>query len=244
MTREDESKTNQIGKSREAEGVGNPDYAGRRFSAKQIAAGAHRRWVGGKWEALGRLQRDFVIAQGLKPDMNFLDVGCGSFRAGRLLAEYLEPGKYYGIDANESLIKAGWEHELTENQRQRIPEANLRVTDRFDVDFGVRFDMALAQSLFTHLSLNVIRLCLFRLAAIMRPGGVFFATYFEQPDDFPLDEIFTPPYGGRPRFHERNIFWYYRRDIAWAATAGEWSFEYFGDWGHPRGQVMAAFRRL
>lgn len=234
----------QIGKSLEAEGVGTPDYAGRQFSEKQIAAGAHRRFVGGKWESIGRLQRDFVIAQGLKPHMNFLDVGCGSFRAGRLLAEYLEPERYYGIDANESLIKAGWEHELTEDQRQRMTQANLRVTDRFDADFGVRFDMALAQSLFTHLSLNFIRLCLFRLSAVMRPGGVFFATYFEQPDDFPLDEIFVPPYGGRRRFHERNIFWYYQGDIAWAANAADWSFEYIGDWGHPRGQVMAAFRRL
>jgi SAM-dependent methyltransferase len=238
----DETKADQIEKSIEAEGIGHPDYAGRKFTAKQIKAGAHRRWVGGKWESLGRLQRDFVVSQGLQPDMKFLDIACGSFRAGRLIADYLEPGNYYGVDANESLVQAGWEQELTDAQRQRIPRENLRITDRFDVDFGVRFDMALAHSLFTHLSLNAIRLCLYRLAPVMRPGAVFYATYFEQPEDFPLDGVFTPPYGGRPRFHERNVFWYHRSDIAWAAGAGRWSFEYIGDWGHPRGQVMAAFR--
>jgi hypothetical protein len=36
--------------------------------------------------------------------------------------------------------------------------ANLRSTDRFDNDFGVAFDVAIAQSVFTHMPLNMMRL--------------------------------------------------------------------------------------
>jgi hypothetical protein len=40
--------------------------------------------------------------------------------------------------------------------------------------------MAIAQSVFTHVSLNQMRLCLYRLARVMRPGGTFYATFCER----------------------------------------------------------------
>jgi hypothetical protein len=86
------------------------------------------------------------------------------------------------------LLAAGYEHELTEELRDKLPREHLRATDRFDCDFGVEFDFAIAQSLFTHISLNQIRLCLFRVASAMPPGGRFLASYFEAPRSHPLDQ--------------------------------------------------------
>jgi len=63
-----------------------------------------------------------------------------------------------------SLPVAGYANELDDAGRARLPSKNLRATDRFDADFGVEFDMAIAQSVFTHVSLNWIRLCLARVA--------------------------------------------------------------------------------
>ncbi len=161
----------------------------------------HRRYVGGLWEELGKLQVDFLAEQGLRPHHQFIDVGCGSLRAGRLLVDYLEPRHYYGIDINVDVMKAGYDHELTDEQRSRLPLVNLRCTDRFDADFGHPFDMAIAQSVFTHLSLNNIRLCLFRLAKVMKPGAKFFATFFEEAAGVPLDTVKKGE-----RFTERNVF--------------------------------------
>lgn len=221
--------------------VWSPDYSGRVFSEDEIAAGEHREFVGGGWDTHGRHQLDFLVGQGLEPRHRLLDVGCGSLRAGRHLVDYLEPGNYYGIDANASIIEAGYDHELTEEQRGRLPLANLRANDRFDGDFGVRFDVALAQSVFTHVSLNHLRLCLARLDPLMVEGGRFYATFFEQPPSAPVDEIVLV--GKRPRFTERNIFWYYREDMHWASTFADWDFHYIGRWGHPVGQRMVVYTK-
>jgi SAM-dependent methyltransferase len=228
----------------ETRGIVSPKYSEREFTEKEIASGAHRRFIGGHWDIHGLNQVNFLTHNGLRPEHKFLDVGCGPLRAGRHLVDLLMPGNYYGIDANLSLIKAGYEVELSDEQRSRLPVANLRANDRFDCDFGVRFDMAIAQSVFTHVSLNHIRLCLFRLGKVMRPGGTFFATFFEQPASMPFDKIIVRHEGGRPFLNEQNVFWYHRSDLQWASTFGPWRFRYIGGWGHPAGQMMVAFTRL
>lgn len=219
----------------EARKRGDPPYETLTFKGD-----AHRTFVGGMWDKLGQLQLDFLRAQGLEPGHRFLDVGCGALRAGRLIAAYLDHGNYYGIDINHELITIGYERELDDTTRAKLPEANLRATDRFDADFGVPFDMAIAQSIFSHVGLNWIRLCLARLGASMAPGGRFYATFFEEGDDFPIDGISDSKKG---RFTERNVYWYYRDDLRWATERTPFEFRYVGDWNHPRGQVMAEFTR-
>lgn len=220
-----------------------PDYSGREFTEAEIAAGVHRAFIGGVWDSHGQHQLDFLKSQGLRPDQKFMDVGCGCYRAGRHLVDYLDSDNYYGVDANRSLMETGYDVELTEEQRAKLPLANLRANDRFDVDFGVQFDMAIAQSVFTHVSLNHIRLCLFRMAKNTAPGGVFYATFFERPGKTPVDTIFNTT-RAKPYFTEKNVFWYYRTDLQWAAQGMPWKFQYIGDWGHPAGQRMVAYTRL
>ncbi|CUR57063.1 putative SAM-dependent methyltransferases [metagenome] len=216
-----------------------PDYAGFEMTEGRVKRSAHRGFVGGQWEEMGQLQLDFLISQGLAPNHRFLDVGCGSLRAGRLLVDHLEPGHYYGTDINHDLIATGYDVELTDGQRSRLPVSNLRVTDRFDNDFGVPFDMAIAQSVFTHVPLNMMRLCLYRVSKVMKPGGRFYTTFFER-GDVPVDYVSSNGH----QFTERNAFWYYRNDLRWVARRSPWSFRYIGDWGHPRGQRMVEYTRL
>jgi SAM-dependent methyltransferase len=197
--------------------------------------------VGGYWDRVGKLQLEFLIANGLEPGARFLDLGCGSLRAGIHLVDYLESGNYYGIDIDEELLTAGYTLELSPEQRLKLPRDHLRRTDRFDVDFGVSFDHAIAQSVFTHLPLNHIRLCLYRVAAHMNVGGKFFVTFREAPPDFPLDGVLRR--GKGTRYTERDPFWYWRSDIEWAASFAPWRFRYIGDWGHPRNQHMVELVR-
>ena len=212
-----------------------PDHGAEVMSEADVDSGTHRRFVGGRWEEIGRHQLDFLVSRGLTPEMTFLDVGCGSLRAGVHLVDYLMSGNYYGIDINPTLIEAGYDHELSDEGRSKLPVENLAATDRFDSDFGVMIDMAIANSIFTHVSLNHIRLCLARLAPTLRPGASFYATFFEQPTDFPVDGVF----GKAPRR------WFYERDdLVWASERLPLTAEYIGDWGHPRGQMMMQYRRV
>jgi SAM-dependent methyltransferase len=215
-----------------------PDYQNWTFDESQTAQGNHRARVGGKWDEMGQVQYDFLVGMGLEPHMKFLDVGCGSLRAGRLLVPYLDAGNYFGIDIGAEIVEAGYTHELDEAGRERLPLANLRMTDRFDADFGVQFDMAIAQSVFTHVSLNHIRLCLHRLSKVMKPGARFFATFSEKAADYPIDGMWGRAYT------ERNVYWYYRQDMRWAAQRTPFEFRYIGAWGHARGQKMVEYTRL
>jgi SAM-dependent methyltransferase len=208
---------------------------------RQRADRAHRMRVGGYWDRVGKLQLDFLVAQGLKPTDRFLDVGCGALRAGVHLVEYLDPGNYYGVDIDEDLLTAGYTLELSPEQRLKLPRDHLRRTDRFDADFGVDFDQAIATSLFTHVSLNHIRLCLYRVASQMKVGGKFFVTFREAPSEFPLDGVIKTKKGAK--HNERDPYWYWRSDLEWAAGFSPWEFRYIGDWGHPRNQRMVELTR-
>jgi SAM-dependent methyltransferase len=222
---------------------GRTEYA-KPLTDEEIASGRHRRRAGKLWETMGRLQLDFMVERGLQPSSRLLDVGCGPLRAGIHFVEYLEAGNYFGIDVNESLLDAGYDVELGEELRAKLPRENLRATDRFDCDFGVEFDFAIAQSVFTHLPLNDIRLCLVRVGRAMRPGGRFYASFFEGPAEFPLDGVLD---GENPKkrdkFTERHPYWYWPSDLEWAGGFGPWQFRYIGNWNHPRNQKMVEFTR-
>jgi SAM-dependent methyltransferase len=219
------------------------DYA-KPFTDDQLRAGKHRERAGGLWQRMGALQLDFLVRQGLERSAYLLDVGCGPLRGGIRFVDFLEAGHYYGIDVNESLLEVGYEAELPEKLRDKLPRDHLRVTDRFDCDFGVTFDFALAQSLFTHIPLNDIRLCLYRVARQMNVGGRFFATFFEAEAGFPVDGILDEgSEKKRGKYGERNPFWYWPADLEWAASFAPWRFRYIGDWNHPRNQKMVEFVR-
>ena len=147
---------------------------------------------------------------------------------------YLEAGHYFGVEAHQALLDAGFEKELAKvGLQSKVPRANLLASDCFEFDhFEQSFEFAIAQSLFTHISMNSIRLCLTRLSQVMPRGGKFFATFFENQaleDGEPLVESGskTVTYWWRDPFHYR------RDDLAWLASRLPWHMSYIGDWGHP-----------
>jgi SAM-dependent methyltransferase len=221
-----------------------PNVYARELSSEELAAGVHREFVGGLWEALGELQLDFLVRRGLRPDRKLLDLGCGCLRGGIRFLRYLDRGNYYGIEANESLV-AACEIELTEaGLGDRMPPGNLLHNRDFEAwRFQTEFDFVLAQSVFSHLPDPWLRRCLAELAGCVRPGGQFYATYFECPSDWPRELPRTyAPHGGTT-FPDRDPYHYRAEDLRACAEGLPWSFERLGPWGHPRSQHMALYTR-
>lgn len=211
---------------------------------ERLARGEHRQLIGGMWDALGALQQEFLKAQGLAPHHRFIDVGCGTFRAGVKLAAYLDPGRYYGVDIREELLEAGYALEIEPaGLAARLPRENLRATGDFDVSpFGVRFDYGIAQSVFTHMPVSRLTDCLNALAPHFTPGGRFYATYFLRPDDAPDDGPLRHDPGGIETWPDRDPY-DMRLSALKAATAPGWRLEVIDRWDHPRDQRMALFVR-
>jgi SAM-dependent methyltransferase len=204
----------------------------------------YRAQVGGLWEQMGELQLNFLVEQGLKDHHTFLDIGCGSMRGGIKFAQYLRAGHYFGVDANAHLISAG---------KQELKAAGIspddvaiRHTADFELEFGLPFDFALAQSVFTHLPLNSIQACLLSVATVLSPTGRFYATFFNnylgknhrEPIRWKGSDSATTV----TSYPDRDPFHYDLSAFQWICEDLDLDVTYIGDWGHPRQQEMLMFK--
>ena len=213
--------------------------------SKAVADKKHREIIGGLWDELGKKQFDFLVSKGLKPESKLIDVGCGCLRGGVYFIEYLDIGNYYGIDRSASILEAGRAVELESlGLGSKLPAQNLICNTEFDLSsMPVDADFAIAQSLFSHLPLNDIMLCLERVAQKLTPGARFFVTFFNVPESHPFGSPFKQA-GGITTHSTRDPFHYRLSDIQRICEGLPWSVQLLGDWDHPRGQQMLEFTRL
>ncbi len=212
-----------------------------RRSSGGLEGDAHRARVGGLWEEMGEKQLAFLVEQGLRRDDYLLDVGCGSLRGGVRFVDYLEPGHYFGLDIDGTLLEAG------KRELAAVGLGGKAVTlledDAFRFGrFGRTFDVAIAQSVFTHLPFNAILRCLAEIERALRPGGRFFATFFRAPgarldtEPHPVVAGVTTSCDADPYHYDPDIF-------AWAVEGSALACSCLGDWGHPRKQEMLLFTK-
>jgi len=209
------------------------------LSPEQIKKKVHRDFIGGMWDELGRLQFDFMIEAGLKPNHKLLDIGCGSLRGGLHYIRYLDRGNYFGLDINNSLIEAA-KIELEEaGLAEKCP--NLIVDDKFSFEkFNSKFDFMIAVSVFTHLPMNIIVRCLTKARENIALNGLCYATYFEAPVDAHIETIKHQP-GGMKTNYDSDPFHYSINELTLMAKLAQLQASIVGDWNHPRNQKMAVF---
>jgi SAM-dependent methyltransferase len=128
--------------------------------------------VGGEFEALGQLEKVLVIHLGLRPNDYLIDVGCGSGRLAKPLADYLA-GPYLGIDVVPELVdcartlvgRTDWRFEVADGFR--IPEQDCRA------------DMVCFFSVFTHLLHEQSYLYLQEAKRVLKPNGKIVFSFLE-----------------------------------------------------------------
>src|ERR1043166_1223573 len=150
------------------------------ISPKERDANKHREYIGGMWDEIGPLQMEFLRTRGMQPSHYLLDVGCGCLRGGVHFVRYLEPGHYFGVDVNRSLLEAG----LDELKKAGLEDKGSVLIESSRFEFqktNQSFDFAIAVSVFTHLFMNHILRCLVEMKRVLKSGGTFYASYFEAP---------------------------------------------------------------
>jgi hypothetical protein len=125
-------------------------YAAPGFYDKALAQGRHRDIVGGRWDETPRIVLPLLAQHGLTPDDHLLDIGAGALRLGRHLAPMV--AEYWATDASRALMLKGWETELDEPARLRLPQSHL-IEDATFAFPGIpdTITTALAFAVFTHL---------------------------------------------------------------------------------------------
>ena len=81
-----------------------------RISPKALAETHHMQY-GGAWSK-GRDQFVFLRGHGLEPHHKLMEFGCGAFRAGIWLLDYLDDGNYHCLEADASSLRAAIEYEI------------------------------------------------------------------------------------------------------------------------------------
>jgi SAM-dependent methyltransferase len=137
-----------------------------------VGSRSHERWL-----ALGRMQFDFLLEHGLRPEHRMLDIGCGNLRAGWRFIEYLDAGNYYGVDISPDILISAKRTVAEHGLQAKLP--HLTITGDLRLDFlpDAYFDVVHAHSVFSHSPVEVIDECLAHVGRVLAPGGFFDFTY-------------------------------------------------------------------
>lgn len=131
---------------------------------------------------------NLLTTLGLRKHHSLLDVGCGSLQIGRLLIPYLNRGKYFGVETNEWLVEEGIKRELGEGLLQnKHPTFFFSESPEAIAQAKVSFDFAVAQSIFSHCGLDLIKNWLFAISRSLAEHGALVATFLPGKEDSPRE---------------------------------------------------------
>lgn len=133
-----------------------------------------REAIGGNFDTMGLIQRDLLIAHGLKPDGVVVDVGCGSGRLALPLAAYLGPeARYLGTDVVPALVD--YARKLVDRPDWRFKVVDeLRIPARRD-----HADIVCFFSVMTHLRHEHSYLYLQAAKRVVKPTGRIIVSFLE-----------------------------------------------------------------
>jgi SAM-dependent methyltransferase len=181
------------------------------------------------YDLIAAMAFNLLTTLGLRQYHSLLDIGCGSLRIGRLLIPYLNRGKYFGVEPNEWLVDEGIKRELGQSLVE-IKRPTFFFTDSPAniAKAETAFNFAVAQSIFSHCGLDLIKGWLSAISRSLAQDGVLVATFLiGEEDSTQMGWIYPECLNYRPATLER------------AAKDVNLRFEIL-DWKHPR-QTWALF---
>jgi cyclopropane fatty-acyl-phospholipid synthase-like methyltransferase len=151
------------------------------LEAEKLAPGSHHytAYVGppDQYDFMGASQFRLLTTLGLRSRHRVLDVGCGSLRAGRFLIMYLAKGHYYGIEPNQWLVHEAIQREIGQSLADLKTPTFSDSIDFDAVQFDVKFDFIVAQSIFSHAGPALVERALSQFAATLVEDGLALVTF-------------------------------------------------------------------
>ena len=181
------------------------------------------------YDLIAAMTFNLLTTLGLRQHHSLLDIGCGSLRIGRLLIPYLNRGKYFGVEPNQWLVEEGIRRELGESLIEiKHPTFFFSESPNAIVEANTSFDFAVAQSIFSHCGLDLIKGWLSAISRSLAQDGALLATFLPAEEDCSQTGwVYPQCVNYRPSTLER------------AAADVHLRFEIL-DWKHPR-QTWALF---
>ena len=196
------------------------------------------------WAEHQQMQLSFLQRHGLKSSSTVLDIGCGPLRLGSALIPLLDNGWYYGQDINSDTIAFGEEVLRQAGISEKAPYT-LFASEQFELNLVDRpVQIAFANSVFSHLTLNSIFTALLQLQTVLAPSGVLYATFFALEPDRPWLQPHPRNKWGREfeTYSYQDPYHYSVSMLQNLARQAGFRLDLMDDFGHPT-QTMGRFRR-
>lgn len=129
----------------------------------------------GQWDEHRRFQFEFLKSSGLKPSSNLLEIGCGPLTLGLPAIQYLDCGKYTGIDVRANVLDLAHRQVGKNNLSEKNPRLICSNCFGRDELIGDQFDFAWSFSVLYHLSDELLSLCLRQASRRLTKDGKYFA---------------------------------------------------------------------
>ncbi len=189
---------------------------------------------------MGATQFALLFLLGMREEHSILDVGCGSLRAGRLIIQFLLPGRYVGVEPNSWLWRDALASEIGEDI-VRLKSPRFVEDDGFSLTaLDRRFDFVVFQSILSHTGGDVVDRPLEQAGKVLTSRGqVLFTVLDEAAPTFsklPLGSTFagwrypdcvTYPQAdiiarcAKAGLHAQRLPWYHPRQSWYRAVADE-----------------------
>src|SRR5438876_427641 len=208
------------------------------------------------YDLIAAMTFNLLTTLGLRQHHSLLDIGCGSLRIGRLLIPYLNRGKYFGVEPNKWLVEEGIKRELGEALLEiKRPTFFFSDSPETITQAKVSFDFALAQSIFSHCGLDLIKNWLSAISRSLAEHGALVATFlhaeghvYDQDGlrsihnhEFMDDPAFRKAYQRGVRAAGDDYRWHWRVHIGlWAAACAARLEGDFMECGVNRGFLSSA----
>lgn len=158
------------------------------YKAKEFLAGvdksADKYRTNDAWEVRKNTYFAFLKKKGLDKDTRLLDIGCGAMPVAHAVLPLFETGQgvYFASDISKKTVSVGML--LLRHAGLNIDSKNVCLTDhfRFPEDWAP-VHMAFSNSVFSHINLNSIYLCLYNLNKVMIEGGTYYSSFIMADSD-------------------------------------------------------------
>ncbi len=194
------------------------------------------------WRNHQEMQYSFLLRHGFLEESNVLDLGCGPMRLGVKLIPKLRNGWYFGQDINPETLKYG-EEVLREAEINKSANYTLFSSEGFDLSLIDRpIDIAFSNSLFSHLNINSILMCLLKVREVLSPKGIYFSTFFNlESKSSWLDRCVRNKWGHDTiTYPSKDPYHYHFQLLKKIAREAGFTMRIVPDYGHPT-QTMASF---
>lgn len=135
----------------------------------------HKQLVGPPhlYDIIGLHQLEVLVQLGLREYHKVLDIGCGLFRAGRFIIEYLDDLHYFGVEPNAYLLEYGLSSVL--QTKKCLSHSSNKEFDF--TEFGETFDYVLCHALLTHFHRDEILRCLNGIREVLHKKSLALVTF-------------------------------------------------------------------